>query len=132
MAFRYKLSVGHGLLRRWYGSRVHEKEAAVPPFAIVRLRPDHLLTARWNLTAASLEFGARAAARASGGNFLAVWGPSAHSRFCGGHLCGDTFKTPNCYGNGRLDDAFAFGTPAAMDACVHDHSAFPHSCFWHC
>jgi len=59
----------------------------LPPLAIVRLRPDHLLTVSWNLTLAAMEFSGRAAAAASGGNFLALWGPTSHSETCGPRIC---------------------------------------------
>lgn len=59
----------------------------LPPLAIVRLRPDHLLTVSWNLTRAAMEFSGRAAAAASGGNFLALWGPTSHSETCGPMIC---------------------------------------------
>jgi len=59
----------------------------LPPLAIVRLRPDHLLTVSWNLTRAAMEFSGRAAAAASGGNFLALWGPTSHSETCGPRIC---------------------------------------------
>jgi len=81
--------------------------------------------------------------RAAGGNFLAVWGPTAHSEFCGVDLCpdrstnhrGEEKKSRHrCYANGRIDDAFAFGTPAAMDvyaasgACLAFSFLAEHSC----
>lgn len=53
----YKLSVGFGVLRRWY------LEKGVSPIAILRIRPDHLITTKWNLTMAHLEFRSRTAAR---------------------------------------------------------------------
>jgi hypothetical protein len=116
----YKVTACHGLLRRW--SRAN----GVEPLAVVRVRLDHLLTVQWNLTAAHAEFSARPAALAAGGNFLALWGPSAHSEFCADLLCGDTFVTKvgsgpgaaKCFHSGRLDDAFAFGTPAAFDGYI--------------
>jgi hypothetical protein len=132
----YKLSIGHGMLRRWYRGESREPNATVwmevspraslraqrrspPPLAIVRMRPDHLLLARWNLTRAAAEFMARRPTRASGGTFIAVWGPNFDS-FCSDRLCPDTFtevpKSLSCYGHFRLDDQFAFGTPEAMDA----------------
>jgi hypothetical protein len=126
----YKVSACHGLLRRWYRDKALAGATHGPPVAIMRLRPDHLLTVQWNLTAAAFEFQSRHAAQAAGGNFLAVWGPTSHSEFCGPDLCpdkstkhylkggpeGEQKKSRHkCYQNGRIDDAFAFGTPAAMD-----------------
>jgi len=66
----------------------------LPPLAIVRLRPDHLLTVSWNLTRAAMEFSGRAAAAASGGNFVALWGPTSHSETCGPMICPNTKTTP--------------------------------------
>jgi len=132
----YKVSVGHGMLRRWYRGDVRDSNTTVwsearpealfggqrrpiPPLAIVRMRPDHLLHVRWNLTRAAAEFMSRRPSRASGGTFLAVWGPSSKT-FCSDRLCPDTFnEVPSdlsCFGQQRLDDQFAFGTPEAMDA----------------
>jgi hypothetical protein len=141
----YKLSVGHGLLRRWYRGDdrdpndwvqdvgVARGNSRVPPLAIVRMRPDHLLTVRWNLTLAALEFQGRDAARAAGGNFLAVWGPSSHSEFCNGNLCPDRFLASRingskCYSAPRVDDAFAFGTPAAFDAYAAPYHPYAGKC----
>jgi hypothetical protein len=132
----YKVSVGHGMLRRWYKGEAREPNSTVwsearpaalfggqrrsiPPLAIVRMRPDHLLHVRWNLTRAAAEFMSRRPSRASGGTFLAVWGPSSKT-FCTDRLCPDTFNEApsglSCFGQQRLDDQFAFGTPEAMDA----------------
>lgn len=141
----YKLSVGHGLLRRWYHSDyddrhhwLHSDEygpgvSRGPPLAIVRMRPDHLLTVRWNLTLAALEFQERAAARVAGGNFLAIWGPTSHSEFCNDRLCldkmrGERVNGSKCYSSPRVDDAFAFGTPAAFDAYAAPYHPFADYC----
>jgi hypothetical protein len=96
-----------------------EPKYTPPPLVILRLRTDHLVTSRWNLTAAAAEFMGRASAQAAGSNFLALWGPSSHSHYCNWDLCPDLGKTKNngtgCYTNGRLDDAFAFGTPPVRE-----------------
>jgi len=55
--------MAHGLLRRFYRAPLGRGARFGPPLAILRLRPDHLVTTRWNLTAAAFEFSARAAAR---------------------------------------------------------------------
>jgi hypothetical protein len=141
----YKLSVGHGLLRRWYRADESDRPhwfhsedygsgvSRIPPLAIVRMRPDHLLTVRWNLTLAALEFQERAAAQAAGGNFLAIWGPTSHSEFCHDRLCpdrmlGERVNGSKCYSSPRVDDAFAFGTPAAFDAYAAPYHPFADYC----
>lgn len=132
----YKLSVGHGMLRRWCKGDPREPNTVVwaepkpqdlygaqkwfkPPLAIVRLRPDHLLHVRWNLTRAAAEFMARRPTRASGGTFLAVWGPQSRL-ICSDRLCPDTFNEKRsalaCFGQHTIDDQFAFGIPEAFDA----------------
>ena len=65
----YKVSQAHSLLRRYYADE-QRQQRTVAPSVILRLRPDHLLHVRWNLTAAALEFRSRAAAEAANGNFL--------------------------------------------------------------
>ena len=63
----------------------------------------------------------------------ALWGPPSAKQFCGATMCaggrprsfatGEASSPRNCWSNGRFDDGFAFGTPAAFDVCVH-HTAF--------
>ena len=140
--------MGHGLLRRWYRIRAEEaiQEAAAgpgappaayvdgPPFVIVRLRPDHIMASRLNATFAALEFQSRAASRASGGNFLAMWTSSGGpGKFCSGAICPDGSRARReaslgripCYSNGRFSDQFAIGTPPTFDvyaAPLHPYS----------
>lgn len=143
----YKVSVGHGMLRRWYKGGAMEPNTVVwaepkpqdlfgtqqrfiPPLAIVRMRPDHLLHVRWNLTRAAAEFMARRPTRASGGTFLAVWGPYSR-HVCSERLCPDTFSetptTPSCFGQSIIDDQFAFGTPEAFDAYAAPYHPYSRS-----
>jgi hypothetical protein len=164
----YKVSAAHGLARRFYraqalataaqassgASASNSSAVYLPPLAIVRMRPDHFLTVRWNLTRAAFEFSARQAAVARGGNFLALWGPTAHSEACGAVLCPDVRSkghlqagahahgaaahgaaTPTtqgdskrCYSNGRLDDGFALGSPAAMDGYAAPYHPYQTKC----
>ena len=126
----YKVSSAHARVRRYYLQR---RET---PSIIVRLRPDHLLHTRWNLTAAAFEFRSRAAARAANGNFIALWGPGNINSFCGPTMCprGRPRHYPKpdasgpCWSNGRYDDAFALGTPATFDVYAAPYHPYTKNC----
>lgn len=119
------------MTKKWYATEA-TRNGQVAPLVIVRFRPDHLVISRFNLTHAAEEYGKRPEAIASGGNYLALWGPPNLKAICSTELCPNKGEVPaekikaqrHCHSNGRLEDQFAFGTPRAFDIYAAPYHPF--------